>query len=465
MDLWFPAIPSQIHHIHPWNPIPGHQKFLQRNIYDSLAEKAAMKAIITIIVSVLVLLCGAAFYNAPGSNAGKIYQYTNGKWFNGQSFEQKTMYVQNGIFLDKAPAAADSTIDLGNNFVIPPFGEAHTHFLEGFGDLDQKINNYLKDGVFYVKNPNNVREWTKSLFGKLNKPTSVDGSFANAGITSSGGHPQILYEEVVIQHLKGAIPDIEKSWFKNRAFFNANNEQELNDIWPVIMSGKPDFIKAYLANSDEFGKQLPASKYRLRTGLDPKLLKAIVAKAHKEGLRVSTHVETATDFRNALAGGVDEINHTPGFYIFSPDVASRYELTEADAKQAAAQRVTVVTTLLSRDLIEDHNLMPLAKKIQAKNLTLLHQHGVRIAIGSDHSDSPVHEVNALLQMRIFDNLTLLKMWTENTAQTIFPKRKIGYLKPGYEASFLVTRNDPVAAFAAKNDIALMVKQGDILKTR
>lgn len=37
----------------------------------------------------------------------------------------------------------------------------------------------------------------------------------------------------------------------------------------------------------------------------------------------------------------------------------------------------------------------------------------------------------------FDNRTLLQLLTETTPQAIFPKRKIGRLEKGYEASFLV----------------------------
>jgi hypothetical protein len=38
-------------------------------------------------------------------------------------------------------------------------------------------------------------------------------------------------------------------------------------------------------------------------GLDPALLPHIVRRAHQDGLRVSNHVETATDFHNALIAG------------------------------------------------------------------------------------------------------------------------------------------------------------------
>lgn len=46
--------------------------------------------------------------------------------------------------------------------------------------------------------------------------------------------------------------------------------------------------------------------------------------------------------------------------------------------------------------------------------------------------------------------------------TIFPKRRVGYLKEGYEASFLVLNADPLQDFAAVQKIEMRVKQGEIL---
>src|SRR5207249_5838999 len=57
-------------------------------------------------------------------------------------------------------------------------------------------------------------------------------------------------------------------------------------------------------------------------GLDPALLPEIVQKAHATGLRVSTHIENAADFHNALVAGVDEINHMPGFR-YGADIEDR----------------------------------------------------------------------------------------------------------------------------------------------
>src|SRR5262249_61310566 len=83
---------------------------------------------------------------------------------------------------------------------------------------------------------------------------------------------------------------------------------------PAILADHPDFIKGHLLYSEEFEKRRADPAYYGDKGLDPKVLSLLVAKAHSVGLLVSCHIETAQDFRNALAAGVDEINHMPGYF-------------------------------------------------------------------------------------------------------------------------------------------------------
>jgi imidazolonepropionase-like amidohydrolase len=59
---------------------------------------------------------------------------------------------------------------------------------------------------------------------------------------------------------------------------------------------------------------------------------------------------------------------------------------------------------------------------------------------------------------------LLKMWTVTAAQTIFPRRKIGHLREGYEASFIVLRGNPLENFERVKDIQLRFKQGVLINT-
>ena len=83
----------------------------------------------------------------------------------------------------------------------------------------------------------------------------------------------------------------------------------------------------------------------------------------------------------------------------------------------------------------------------------------------DYGRGVVPEAMALASLGIFSNAELLRMWTEHTAAAIFPKRKIGRLRPGYEASFLVLGANPLRSFEAVRTIELRVKEGEILSAK
>lgn len=412
----------------------------------------------------------AAFVGATiGAKAGETpprnYEFAGGQWFDGQKFGNKKFYSVGGFLTFNKPNRIDSTFDLNGKYVIPPFGEAHNHNVEYSERIDEVIRKYLQDGIFYVKNPNNLPTAKTSLSGKINVPTSIDAVFANGGLTASGGHPL----GVVRRNLeRGANP---ADWAEGGFYFIIDNRADLDRKWEKILSGKPDFIKTYLQYSEEYEKRKADDAFLDWRGLNPALLPEIVRRAHKAGLRVATHVETATDFHNALVAGVDEINHTPGFRPEKGDWkkydASRFKISEQDARLAARNRVTVVTTLVSAidRALQKKEGEPFneIRDLLVRNLRLLKKHNVRVVIGSDsYRQTSLAEALNLQKLGAFDNRTLLKLWCENTAAAIFPNRKIGHLKNGYEANFLVLSGNPVEDFTNAQKIEMRVKQGEIL---
>jgi hypothetical protein len=54
------------------------------------------------------------------------------------------------------------------------------------------------------------------------------------------------------------------------------------------------------------------------------------------------------------------------------------------------------------------------------------------------------------------------MWCDTSARTIFPTRKIGVLRDGYEASFLVLNGNPIADFNWVRNIQSRFKQGEFI---
>jgi hypothetical protein len=367
----------------------------------------------------------------------------------------------------KRLAQIDRVFDLSGKYVVPPFGEAHNHNLDWSSDERfARVNKmYLDAGIFYVKNPNSLLRSKQPTSARINLPNSVDGILSNGGLTGSGGHPV----EIVTPQ-RGFKPDDGEGGF----YYIIDNAAGLEKKWPIIVAGKPDFIKTYLLYSEEYAKRKDDKAYDGWKGLDPAILPEIVRRAHRDGLRVSTHVETAADFHYAVVAGVDEINHLPGFRPDRNDIAnytnlSRYQISEADAKLAGQKKIVVVTTIgetVEETFNEKHNERDrlAVRSMLIENLNLLRKHHVSIAVGSDSfRQTALAEALSLAKLKAFDNLTLLKMWCEATAATIFPKRKIGYLKDGYEANFLVLTGNPLSDFANIKTIELRIKQGELLQ--
>ena len=421
-------------------------------------------------VALLVPMFLAQGQVAQVATERKNYEFAHGQWFDGRKFVRKTFYTVGGMLSSRKPSRVDSIIDLEGKYVIPPFGEAHNHNVAQSSRLDSFIRMYLEAGIFYIKNPNILPRETTPLAGKINIPLSVDVVFSGGGLTASGGHPTGLVERNISRGIWS------KADGEGAFYFVIDTQADLERKWKSILAGRPDFIKTYLLYSEEHAKRKDDAAYLHWRGLNPALLPEIVRRAHRARLRVSTHVETAADFHNALAAGVDEINHLPGFRPEKNDPSnyqnlSRYEISEADARLAAQQRTVVVTTISEVieliDKIDERSAQaPMAQAVRnllARNLQLLARHRVQIAIGSDrypHTSLP--EAMSLHGLKIFDNLTLLKMWCEVTPQAIFPNRRIGRLRDGYEASFLVLADNPIRDFMNVRKIDMRIKRGEVL---
>lgn len=447
-----------------------------------------LRVLVLVGVSCAVIACTLVPSSTVNeqSAATTRYQFTNGRWFNGEEFHRDTFYVVDGVLTRIAPAHVGEVVDLHDGFVVPPFGEAHNHNLHGPWDADTVIRRYLHDGVFYVKIPGNIGAFTDQIRPRINLPTSVDVIFSNGGLTATGGHPAPLYEEVLARsRYTPLIGPIEKGWFKNRGYFFIDSEHDLSERWKLILSGKPDFIKVFLAHSEDFERRRSVSTPNLHSGVDPNLVPIIVRNAHGERLRVSAHVETAADFRRAVSAGVDEITHLPGWWIPEPEDVVAARLTEEDADRAVSAQVVIVTTTVAGARMPGHgsptaqehrhgdgraashpsmhqsNGSISANDVVKANLALLYRRGARIAIGSDHAETSLDEALHLHELGVFDNRTLLKLWCETTAKAIFPDRRIGRLQEGYEASFLVLADNPLEQFENVKKIVLRVKQGHI----
>ena len=424
------------------------------------------------------------------SQADAAIAFTNGRWFDGQSFQPRTTYSVNGTLSFAAPARIDRTVDLSGMWVVPPFAEAHNHNIDGAVEARSlaAIRKYVADGVFYVKIQGNYPLTDQQRAGlPINRPGAPDVAFAQAFITATGGHPAVLHEEILLR--QGYYPGLTKEELRDKVNITIDTEEELALTWPRILALRPDFIKTNLWYSDEFERRRNDPAFAGRKGLDPELLRLIVERAHAAGMRVSAHTVNAADFRNAVNAGVDEIVHVPAWGAF-PAVEQRMSqiatnaLDEAGMRQItadlgrlnprdpstlplrpedarlAAQRGTVVVTTLNLSMRSPAALLPLIREVQIASLRTLIDSGVTLAVGSDNvGDSSVLEAAHLDSLGVVDRLALLKLWTEATPRAIFPQRRIGFLREGYEASFLALEGNPLDDWRNIGRIKMRFKQG------
>jgi imidazolonepropionase-like amidohydrolase len=402
----------------------------------------------------------------------KTYEFKNGQWFDGKTFKRQTMYSINGVFAEKKPNKIDESVDLQNGFVIPPLADAHTHHFDGAYNVDQQVGMYLKAGVFYAKVQTDVRSGALEVKDKVNQPKSVDVSYAHGALTHTYGHGIEIYEALALgfygdlKLYESKIPQIAVSRIReNDAYYIIDTAEDLENKWQKILNGKPDFIKIYLLTSEDFEekrKNIPNIQFG-SIGLDPKLVSAIVQKAHAAGLRVSAHVDTATDFRIALNGGVDEMAHMPGYYVDFKENLEKYLLTENDVRETVKRKVWIVPAPVFFGEIDAKTREKTDVGLKS-NFALLKKYKAKLAFGSDrYGSTPLDDVFHLQKLGVFSNLELLKIWSEDTPQTIFPNRKLGKLKNGFEASFLVLQDNPIKDFNRLKNIKIRFKQGNFIK--
>jgi imidazolonepropionase-like amidohydrolase len=393
-------------------------------------------------------------------------KFINGQWFDGKGFRRRTYYSVNGILTQRRPKSVDEVIDLKSGYVVPPFGDSHCHHFDGERSVAQQIDMYLRDGVFYAKVTNNFRSGARRVAALVNKPTSVDVSYAHGGLTSNYSHPMDVYEALALgyytyQQWKANAAKIwESRKAENDAYYIIENASDLDRKWPLILEGHPDFIKIFLRDSEIYQQRrsfVPTTWGRDDGGIDPKLVPAVVEKAHQAHLRVTAAVNSAYDFHVAVNAGVDEISHLPGYQDVGEN--ENCAITREDA--ALTVKRGVYLTLVTSEY--EHERTKAVIENETHNFALLKPLRAKFALGSDaFGRTPTSGAIAMSKLGMFDNLELLKIWCENTAATILPGRKIGHLKEGYEASFLVLNGNPLKDFEQVKAIRFRFKQGEII---
>ena len=436
----------------------------------------SIRAMMPRLLAADLLLCvscaGVSCARAPGVDAngsvpplrsgpdadvsrGNVVAYARGKWWDGARFVEDTRYVESGFFVARPRQQPEETVDLQGRFVVPPFGDAHNHMAGPVAAFDVAA---VGAGVFYFMNPNVMASAAPALRSFLSRPDRVDATLSMGGITAPGGHPEKLYQDTLIKYV---YTSMKPEQMVGDAFHYVTEERDIEPTLDRLVSQNADFIKIFLLFSEDYAQRKDDAASRGSKGLDPRLVSPIVAAAHRRGLRVAAHIETAADFRTIVAAGVDEAAHLPG-YVALEDPIDKYVITEDDATAAAKAHIVVVTTAWLGGMTRDAKArLNAVQDMQRSNIAKLQRAGVRLILGTDGDADGVvvKEAPYLVHLGVLDAASALRLLAVDTPRYIFPERRIGALSPGYEASFIALEDDPIADVGNLAKIDRRVKQG------
>jgi len=394
--------------------------------------------------------------------------YLNGNWFNGNEFVEDTFYEINGFFSKVEPDSLLSSVDIENGYIIPPFGSAHNHNLDRKWQLRFLPDAYLKEGTFYYQNLTSMAKQANELRPFFENDSTLDVVYAQQGITSTLGHPFMVYEPEAMGlgwDTKNWEANMDKILLsrieENNSYIFIDSISQIDEKLKHYYKSKPDIAKIFLMDVENFETNSKTGEAGLH-GLSKEVARAVVENLKENGLTVYAHIETAKDLEFATEIGVDCLAHMPGYdYTGNPDNDyDKHYVDDSAIKKAVSKGIKINPTVyagLPRWNIKDS----IAKANFIKDfLRRYYDAGGILLTGSDRFNKTLTpEIDAFYGLNIFSNRELLKIISYDTPRTIFPKRKIGLLKDGYEASFLVLNENPLENFKAIKAIRSGYKKG------
>ncbi|PQJ79278.1 hypothetical protein [Polaribacter porphyrae] len=97
--------------------------------------------------NIIILL----FFTISFSSNSQNIEIKNASWFNGIKFQKENIFIKNGKFTFYKPDTIHKIINLNDKFILPPYGETHTHNLSNNYGIDYLLKEYKNQGILYIQ--------------------------------------------------------------------------------------------------------------------------------------------------------------------------------------------------------------------------------------------------------------------------------------------------------------------------
>jgi imidazolonepropionase-like amidohydrolase len=204
------------------------------------------------------------------------------------------------------------------------------------------------------------------------------------------------------------------------------------------------------------GDSLQASQYTLEE------MKAIVADAHRLGLKVAAHAHGAQGILWASEAGIDSIEH--GSFIDAAGIA-----------EMKKNGTYLVPTLYLEDWMIENGHLPVfyqqkmkdAIAVAKPNIRKAYEAGVKIALGTDAAVYPHglngHELEVYVRDLGMTPLAAIQSATVNAADLMNWSDRAGSLEVGKWADIIAVEGNPLSDIKLVQDVKFVMKGGVVYK--
>jgi imidazolonepropionase-like amidohydrolase len=328
------------------------------------------------------------------------------------------------------PGLVDTHVHLAFDASADPVGNlAHRGHDEVVAAMADAGRAALRGGVTTIRDLGDYRYLSLGLRGRADLPTVVA---AGPPITTSGGH---------CHYLGGAVaPTCEGV----RAAVREHASRGV-DVVKIMASG---------------GNLTPGSRQDLAQ-FPPEVLRAAVDEAHRLGLPVTAHAHAVAAIADAIAAGVDGLEHVSFWTEEGVDAPADL------IRLIAARQIAVGATL---GMVPVPGMAPppaVAMRMPAMiaNLRRLYESGAVMVAGTDAGIAPIkpHDVvrhaPPMLRQLGFSPAEALRAITSVAADVCGLGRRKGRIAPGFDADILAVDGDPVADPEALHRIRAVYARG------
>ena len=411
-------------------------------------------------VAVLASLCGGLNAQDAVIKAGYLIDPANGSIAMHQSIlVQAGKIVAVGDNL-KWPSAA-RVIDLSHAWVLPGLGDAHQHITLDFPPVPAR-------GSTWEALRLNQSTAERTLRGLRNASDLLNAGFTMVRDLGNAAE----YADTEVRRA------IERGWFPGPTMLNAGKiitpfggqnpgaASERGAWWwdeYIDADGKDQMREAVRRNIYYGATVIKLVGDSNTYHFSEEEIRAAVDEAHRADLTVAVHVYGGEAAREAIAAGVDSIEHG---YDLSDELLDLMKTkgTYFVATEMPAQNAMLLHGNIGTD----------AKTFHERSLQRLqraYRHGVRMAFGTDailELPDSTRSNQVLQQAEIWQEATLppkfiLRCMTANVASLMHLDNFRGTIRPGFGADIIATTANPLENVTALRKVIFVMKDGRVIR--